>query len=67
MNPLYNMMNTQQNPLGALFQKAQQLKQSMGGNPMEQIQKLMNSGKITQAQYNKAVQQAESLKKLFQK
>jgi cell fate (sporulation/competence/biofilm development) regulator YlbF (YheA/YmcA/DUF963 family) len=30
------------------------------GNPQEQIQQLINSGKITQEQYNYAVQQANA-------
>lgn len=40
-----------------------QFKQMFSGNPQQQIQQLMNSGKISQAQYNNAVQQANQLYK----
>ena len=48
-NPLFNQMNGNQ-----LLQKAQQLKQQM-----------LNSGKITQSQYNQAVQRVQELQKMF--
>ena len=52
--------------INAFFQRLNQLK-SMGGDPNVQIQKLMNSGRITQADYDNAVRQAEQLRKLFNK
>lgn len=60
------MMNNQ-NPLGninAFMQRLNQLK-SMGGDPNEQIQKLMNSGRITQADYDNAVKTAQQIRKMF--
>ncbi len=46
-----------------------QFKQMFSGDPRQQIQQLMNSGKISQAQYDHAVQQAnqlyKSLKEMF--
>lgn len=60
-NPLFNQMNGNQ-----LLQKAQQLKQQMGGgDPNRYIQQMLNSGRITQDQYNQAVQRAQELKKMF--
>lgn len=58
------MMN---NPmvLNQLMQKVQQLKSQIGGDPNQQIQQLLNSGKITQADYDRAVQRANELKKMF--
>lgn len=40
-----------------------QFKQMFSGDPRQQIQQMMNSGKISQAQYNNAVQQANQLYK----
>ena len=61
MNPLFNQMNQDQ-----LLQKAQQLKQQMGGgDPNRYIQQMLNSGKITQSQYNQAVQRVQELQKMF--
>jgi hypothetical protein len=52
------------NPI-QLLQKIQQLKSQMGGDPNQHIQQLLNSGKITQADYDRAVQRANELKKMF--
>lgn len=58
------MMN---NPMmfNQLMQKVQQLKSQIGGDPNQQIQQLLNSGKITQADYDRAVQRANELKRMF--
>ena len=42
-----------------------QFKKMLTGDPRQQIQQLMNSGKISQAQYNNAVQQANQLYKMI--
>ncbi len=60
-NPLYNMMGNQ----NSLLQRFQQFKQSFHGNPQQQVQQLLNSGKITQQQYDQAVQQAKALQKML--
>ena len=62
MNPLYEQMQTGQNNF---LQSFMQFKQSFKGNPQEQIQQLLNSGKVTQAEYNAAVQKAQMLRKIL--
>ena len=64
MTPLYNMMN-QNNPYNNFMKQLNEFKKTINGNPQEQIQQLMNSGKITQAQYNAAVQKANMIKNMF--
>ena len=55
------------NPM-ALLQQVQNLKKQMGGiDPNQYIQQMLNSGKISQAQYNNAVKQAEQLRKMMGK
>ena len=61
MNPLYQQMN-QPNDIISRFR---QFQQNFKGNPQEQVQQLLNSGRITQAQYNAAVQQAQALQKIL--
>ncbi len=61
MNPLYQQM-AQPNDIVSRFK---QFQQTFKGNPQEQVQQLLNSGKITQAQYNAAVQQAQALQKML--
>lgn len=62
MNPLYEQMSGQQNNF---LQQFQQFKNNFHGDPKQQIQQLLNSGKITQNQYNAAVQKAQMLKKML--
>ena len=64
MTPLYNMMN-QNNPYNNFMKQFNEFKKTINGNPQEQIQQLMNSGRITQAQYNAAVQKANMIKNMF--
>jgi len=47
------------------MQRFMQFKQNFKGNPQEQVQQLLNSGRITQEQYNAAVQKAQMLQKMF--
>lgn len=64
MTPLYNMMN-QNNPYNNFMKQFNEFKKTINGNPQEQIQQLLNSGKISQSQYNAAVQKANMLKNMF--
>lgn len=63
MNPLYNDMNpgNQNN----LIQRFQQFRQNFKGDPQQQVQQLLNSGKVSQAQYNQAVQIAQQFQRMF--
>lgn len=63
-NPLYNQYQ-QQNPMNGFIQKFNQFRQSFSGNPQEQIQKLMNSGRISQQDYNNAYQMAQQMMHMF--
>ena len=59
---LYNSMN-QFDP-SQLMQRVNQLKQSVG-DPNQMIQQMLNSGRITQAQYNSAVQRANQIMRML--
>lgn len=64
MNELYRQQ-VQQNPMNGFLQRFQQFRQGMTKDPKEQIQQLMNSGKVSQAQYNGAYQLANQLMRMF--
>lgn len=64
MNKLYEEMKPQ-NPYQNFMQQFEQFKKTINGNPKEQVQQLLNSGKISQQQYNAAVQQANMLKSIL--
>lgn len=65
-NPLFNMIGNQL-PNNNLIQQFNQFKQTFKGDPKEQVQRMLNSGQITQDQYNKAVQMAQAFQQMLGK
>lgn len=63
-NPLFQMIG-QQTPMNGLIQQFQQFRQMFQGDPRQQVQQMLNSGKVTQQQYNQAVQIANQLQKML--
>lgn len=65
-NPLYKQFQQQnQNPMNVFMQRFQQFRQSFSGDPQEQIQNLMNSGKVSQQDYNNAYQKAQQVMRMI--
>lgn len=65
MNNMMGMlMQLRNNPMSILSQFG--VPQDIANDPQAVIQHLMNNGKITQAQYDQAVQMANSLKGMMQ-
>ena len=68
-NPLFNALNGGNRPgndTGNMLQQCQQFRQRMQGvNPQEEVQKLLQSGKSSQAQLDKAQQMAQQMQGLF--
>ena len=65
-NPLYKQIQQQnQNPMNVFMQKFQQFRQSFSGDPQEQIQKMMNAGRVSQQDYNNAYQKAQQVMRMF--
>ena len=62
-NPLYDQMSGQIPP--GIMQRFQQFQQMFRGDPRQQIQKMLNSGKIRQGQYNQAVQIAQKFQRMM--
>ena len=65
MNPLFQMMNP--NGMNGMMQRFMQFKQMFQGDPRTQIQQLLNSGKVSQDDYNRAVQMTQQLQKMMGK
>lgn len=59
-NPLFGMMQ----PNG-MMQRFQQFQQMFKGDPRQQVQQLLNSGKVSQQQYNQAVQMAQQFQRML--
>lgn len=64
-NPLFGMMGGNQPQMSGLMQRFQQFKQAFTGDPKQRVQDLLNSGKISQQQYNQAVQMAQQLQRMM--
>lgn len=65
-NPLFDMFgNSQYGNMANMVQQFNQFKNSFQGDPKQQVQQLLNSGKITQAQYDQAVKMAKALQNVL--
>ena len=62
-NALFGMFGNQQ--MNPMVQRFQQFRQMFRGDPKQQVQQMLNSGRITQAQYNQAVQTANQMMKMM--
>ena len=63
MNPLFQQYGNQnQNPMLTQFL---QFKKQFSGDPKQVVQGLLNSGKMTQEQFNQLSQQATQFQKMF--
>ena len=65
MNALYQQMNNNAAGNNNILQRFQQFKKSFTGDPRQKVQELLNSGKISQAQYDKAVQTANAFQQML--
>lgn len=66
MNPLYNQMQGGgNNGMNQFMQNFQRFRQSMNGDPRQQVQNLLNSGRVSQAQYDRAVQMANQIQRMM--
>lgn len=68
-NPLYNLLggNMPPTPLNGLLGRLDAFKRQFNGDPREQIQRMLNSGQITQAQYDNAVKMANQLAQMLKR
>lgn len=67
MNPLYQMMarGASCNPIMNFMQQFQQFRNSFQGNPQQMVQQLLQSGKISQSDYNRAVETVRQMQGMF--
>lgn len=62
-NPLFSMM--QQTPMNGLLQRFLQFQQTFRGDPRQKVQELLNSGKVSQQDYDRAVQMAQQMQRMI--
>ena len=61
MNELFNQYGPK-NPYQNMINQFNEFRNNFKGNPQQKIQQMLNSGQITQKQYNMAVQKANMIK-----
>lgn len=59
-NPLYSLMQN-----NGMLQQFNQFRRNFSGDPRQQVQQLLNSGKVSQEQYNRAVQMANQFQSMI--
>ena len=62
-NPLYNMFggNAPINPMAQLVRDAKNFRKTFTGNPKDEVQRLLNSGQMSQQQFNQFSQIAQQV------
>ena len=63
-NYLFNQLSNQ-SQYGDMIKQFNNFRNTFKGDARSQVQQMLNSGKITQAQYNEAVQKANALAKIL--
>lgn len=62
-NPIYNLFNKR--PQNNMLAQFQQFKNSFKGDPKQQVQELLNSGKMSQEQFNRLSQMANEMQSIL--
>jgi len=68
MNPLFNILNggmQPQNPMMNMIKQLNQFRQTFQGDPKQQVQQLLNSGKMSQQQFNQLSQMATQIQNMM--
>lgn len=68
MNPLFNVLSggmQPQNPMMNMITQLNQFRQTFQGNPKQQVQQLLNSGKMSQEQFNQLSQMATQIQNMM--
>lgn len=62
-NPLLDVMGTMPQPQGmpGMLQAFQQFRATFSGDPQQQVQAMLNSGRMSQQQFNQLAQMANQL------
>ena len=67
MNNLFNILggNSPLGGIGSFMKQLQQFRHTFQGDPRQQVQMLLNSGKVTQSQYDNAVKMTNEIMKMM--
>lgn len=67
-NPLFNQMGGGQLPgqMGQMLNAFKQFKSNFRGDAQQEVRRLLNTGQMTQAQYNQLAQAAQQIARMMQ-
>lgn len=60
-NPLYNAMGKQSNPMADLIRQAKEFRKQFNGNPRQEVERLLQTGRMSQKQFNQFSQIAQQV------
>lgn len=60
-NNLYNSIGMNNNPMTNIITQINQFKNNFKGNPRAEVEKLLNSGQMSQEQFNQLAQMAQQI------
>ena len=63
-NPLFELMGNQ-NPMIKMIKQFEEFKRTFSGDPKQQVEQLVASGRVSKEQYEKAVNMANQLQQLI--
>lgn len=64
-NQLYNQFGRQNNPLEQIAQQAREFRKQFSGNPRQEVERLLQSGQMSQAQFNQYSQIAQQVAQMM--
>lgn len=65
-NSLFQQLSAApQNPMTQMISEFQKFKRSFSGDPQQEVQRLLNSGRMSQQQYNQLAQMAQQMSRMM--
>lgn len=64
-NNLYNSMGRQNNPLEQIAQQAREFRKQFTGNPRQEVERLLQTGAMSQQQFNEYSQIAQQIAQMM--
>ena len=66
-NPLFNQFNNPQNQINNIIKEAQNFRNSFKGNAKDEVQKMLNNGTMSQADFNRLMPIAQQIASMMPK
>ena len=64
-NPLYNNFGNQSNPMADLIRQAKDFRKQFSGNPRQEVERLLQTGAMSQKTFNELSQIAQQVVQLM--